>query len=170
MPMNKMNLIGMRYGRLTVVERYASDERKQSRFVCECDCGNTHIALGKVLKIGHAKSCGCLRVEEGRKAGINAVKHGMNRTPTYYSWQSMKDRCLNKNSDNSRWYGEKGVSVCQKWMSFENFLADMGERPEGTTLDRINPFGDYEPDNCRWADMATQKANNRKSYVRATCQ
>jgi len=168
--MPKMNLVGMRYGRLTVVDNYPSDKKQQSRFVCECDCGNKHIALGRLLKTGDVKSCGCLRVEECRKIGFKAAKHKMTRTPTYYSWQSMKDRCLNKNSTNLRWYGEKGVKICDKWLSYEGFLEDMGERPEGTTLDRINPFGDYEPDNCRWADMTTQKANTRKSYARVQCQ
>lgn len=170
MPMPKMNLVGMRYGKLTVVSDYPSDERKQSRFVCECDCGNTHVTLGSVLKAGHAKSCGCLRVEAGRQTGLNGVKHGKIKTPTYRSWQSMKDRCLNKKSRNIVWYGEKGVKVCEQWMTYEGFLADMGERPEGMTLDRINPFGDYEPDNCRWADAATQKANTRKNYARQQCQ
>ncbi len=169
MPMPKMNLIGMRYGKLTVVSDYPSDKRQQSRFVCECDCGNTNVVLGRVLKSGDAKSCGCLRIEEGRKAGLKSAKHGMLRTPTYRSWQAMKDRCLNKNSPNTKWYGEKGVKICDSWLTFEGFLADMGERPEGTTLDRINPFGDYEPENCRWADEATQKANTRKSYERAQC-
>jgi len=81
----------------------------------------------------------------------------------------MKKRCLDKTERSYRWYGAKGVTICDKWMNFEGFLKDMGERPDGKTLDRINPFGNYEKDNCRWADNATQKSNTRKRYAEAVC-
>ena len=89
-------------------------------------------------------------------------KHGYDGTPTYKSWQSMKDRCLNPNATSYPIYGAKGIMICERWMVFENFLADMGERPEGTSLDRKDSNGHYEPGNCRWA-TAIEQSRNRKS-------
>lgn len=94
-----------------------------------------------------------------------ATKHGHSkRSATYITWLAMKDRCLNPNKDNFQYYGGRGVKITETWLnSFENFLADMGERPEGKTLDRINPEKNYEPQNCRWADAKTQGQNKRKN-------
>lgn len=92
-------------------------------------------------------------------------KHGMYGTPTYKSWSEMKCRC--KNPSHSKGGCYIGVSYCEEWESFENFYRDMGKRPEGTTLDRINPYGNYEPNNCRWADIITQE-NNRRNNKRFT--
>ena len=89
-------------------------------------------------------------------------KHGYDGTPTYKSWQSMKERCYNSNSISYKNYGAIGIEVCERWMVFENFLADMGERPEGMTLDRIDNDGNYEPINCRWATYI-QQSRNRKT-------
>jgi hypothetical protein len=87
-------------------------------------------------------------------------KHGMTATPTYKTWVKMKERCTSPNADQWKWYGGKGIRVCDRWLnSFEDFYADMGERPVGTTLDRIESTGNYEPGNCRWADKATQALN-----------
>ncbi len=83
-------------------------------------------------------------------------------TPTYRSWRNMKTRCTNRKQESFKHYGGRGIAVDRRWDSFENFLADMGERPEGTTLDRIDNDGDYEPDNCRWATPKEQRANQRK--------
>lgn len=167
-----LNLTGQRFARLLVTSHAGFDVRHQSRFHCVCDCGSEHIAGGQELKSGKVKSCGCLRVEEGAKAGTKARVHGhgSHRSATYHTWTRMKGRCLNPLDRNYRWYGAKGVSVCDRWLVFENFLADMGVRPEGKTLDRINPYGDYELSNCRWADAATQHANTRRNYVEASCQ
>jgi hypothetical protein len=120
--------------------------------------------MGTLLKRGAVQSCGCLLVDMGRKAGLLTKTHGMHTTKIYRLWRTMKQRCESTGLKSYRWYGAKGVQVCERWQSFENFFADMGNRPDGLSLDRINPFGNYEPSNCRWADDATQKANTRKRY------
>jgi len=89
-------------------------------------------------------------------------KHGMTYTPTYQSWANMKKRCLNPNSPDYPLYGGRGVSVHPPWLDFRNFLADMGECPPGLTLDRIDPYGNYEPGNCRWATYQEQRVNQRE--------
>jgi len=170
MPMPRMNLIGQKFERLMAIDYAGANNNKQSMFKCVCDCGNEITVLGFLLKRGNTKSCGCLRVEKGHQVGSKSKIHGMISTPTYNSWQSMKDRCSNKNNKHYRFYGGKGVTIDEKWNNFEAFLEDMGVRPEGTTLDRINPFGNYEMSNCRWADNKTQRSNTRKAYMRLSCQ
>ena len=165
---NKLNLVGQKFSRLTVVEEAGRKAKKEVLWLCECECGNKTEATTHQLRQKRIQSCGCLRVDEGRKTGLAAMKHGhgkdSGRSPTYGSWQAMKDRCLHPHRAEFKWYGAKGVTVCERWLnSFENFLADMGERPEGMTLDRINPFGNYDPDNCRWANADTQSKNTRRA-------
>lgn len=107
----------------------------------------------------------CTRYRNIKLRRDKATVHGHatgNGTPTYTSWSAMRTRCTNPNHDKYQYYGGSGVKVCDRWGSFENFLEDMGERPEGTTLDRIDPFGHYEPGNCRWATPAVQGANKRR--------
>jgi hypothetical protein len=86
---------------------------------------------------------------------------GMSRTPTHKSWSMMKQRCTNPNSNRWSIYGGRGIKVCAEWQTFAGFFADMGERPEGTSIDRIDPDGNYEPANCRWATAKEQRANRR---------
>jgi hypothetical protein len=170
MPNKRLDLVGQKFNMMTVLESAGVDSRNQSLFRCTCDCGTEKIVMGRLLRSGDTKSCGCLRVIEGRKAGLKSVVHGLINTPTYRTWQGMKARCLDSTNINYKWYGAKGVSICDAWLTFEGFLNDMGERPEGMTLDRINPFGSYEPSNCRWADSETQRMNTRKRYMEASCQ
>ena len=167
---NKLDLVGQKFSKLFVSEFSHSDARKERWYKCVCECGNETTARGAALRTGNKKSCGCLRVTEGQKAGLRSKIHGMIKTPTHNSWTSMKARCLNQADTNYKFYGAKGVSVCDRWLEFTNFLEDMGERPEGKTLDRINPFGNYEPENCRWADLQTQHQNTRKNYNGELCQ
>lgn len=178
--MKGRNLVGERHGRLLIVAR-APKELWRDRNACwfaECDCGGFSLVRGTDLK--NTKSCGCYRRENtatiGRsnkgKANLSATTHGHSKpgrvTGTYRSWQAMKDRCLKEDRRDYQWYGAKGITICERWLeSFENFLEDMGERPPGTSLDRIDPFGNYEPSNCRWADSKTQRMNQRRMLAKA---
>ena len=147
-----MNLIGKKFSKLTVIDK----SKKKYHWICECECGNIKDKQYKLTSF-RTKSCGCLR--KGN------IKHSYSLSPTYKSWQSMKTRCLNSNNDNWKYYGGRGITICERWLeSFENFLADMGERPKDTTLDRINSEGNYEPSNCKWSTIKEQ-INNRKYTV-----
>lgn len=126
---------------------------------CECVCGKETIVDSVSLRNGNTKSCGCRRAVVSRE---KATTHGMAGSPTYRSWQDMVKRGTGKNRPDR--YFDRGVRVCQRWRKFENFLADMGEKPQGMSLDRKNNNGNYSPKNCRWAtplQQANNKSNNR---------
>ena len=164
--MKRLDLIGHKFTKLTVTEFAGMDNAKQSMWKVKCECGTEKTVKGYALRNGNTKSCGCLLVEQGRKAGLSHGTHRMSNTRTYKSWDAMKARCLNYKSTSYLFYGALGVKICDKWMTFEGFYEDMGDRPEGTSLDRINPFGDYNKENCRWADKKTQLHNSRKNYIK----
>ena len=154
-----MPVVGDTYGRLTITEDIGVVGGDR-RVVCECSCGTENFqVLLRSIRHGETKSCGCLQKEVNQ----SRVKHNQTCSPTYYSWQAMKTRCLNPNSDNFQNYGGRGITVCERWLnSFENFLEDMGERPEGMTLDRVDVNGNYCKDNCRWTTNSLQVFNRRK--------
>jgi len=115
---------------------------------------------------GDSQSCGCLAAERAAETGRLRPGHRMRGTPTYNTWSAMKQRCLYESGKQFKNYGGRGIKVCARWMSFANFLADMGVRPEGTTLDRYPDLdGDYGLSNCRWATPAQQGANQRKTIL-----
>ncbi len=152
------NISGNKYGRLTAVGPAGKTKSRSIIWQCICDCGTiTHVPISS-LRSGHTKSCGCLGIDRRRDANI---KHGQSNSEEYKIWASMIQRCTK-----NRPYGINGISVCQRWKgSFENFFADMGQRPSANhSIDRIDNTGNYEPANCRWADAKTQ-ANNTKRNV-----
>lgn len=153
----RIDLVGQRFGRLVVVGP-AAKKTKFARWACRCDCGAAHEADSFNLKSGSVQSCGCLRSEL-------QVHHGHNRrgsrTRCYNSWTAMLARCTNPRSTKWKDYGGRGIVVCERWWTFENFATDMGDPPPGRSLDRINVNGNYEPSNCRWATASEQSANRR---------
>lgn len=146
---------GTRFGNL-IVQSQAPTKDKKLWWNCLCDCGNQCVVSGIGLRAGNNTTCGArLHVAE------RFTKHGMYKSPTYYSWGNMVARCVNPKATAFKDYGGRGVTVCECWLKFENFLADMGECPPGLTIDRKNNNGNYEPGNCRWVDRSTQQLNRR---------
>lgn len=158
MPGKIKNRVGLRYGKLTVFAFDRADTSPRGQTVtywhCRCDCGAEKSILGSSLHSGNSKSCGCVW-----KTNPGSRKHGQSSSYAYNTWRAMKDRCQNPNASAFKTYGGRGITICEAWQTFEGFLADMGERPKGLTLDRIDRDGMYEPSNCRWA-TARQQAGN----------
>ena len=157
------DLTGRRFGRLTVIGMH----RKNGIIYwdCQCDCGNTKSVPRTSLTKGYTRSCGCFNKECIVK---RQTKHGMTETRLYQTWQNMKNRCRNKNVSSYKYYGERGISLCDEWNeSFESFAKWSMENgyAENLSIDRIDPNTGYEPSNCRWVDSVTQANNKRTNHL-----
>lgn len=160
--MRAINLTGRRFGRLKVLEMSTIRNNGEISWVCECLCGKKIEVRGHSLRIGQTKSCGCFR---SHLSSIRNRTHGSRHSPEYNCWAGMWQRCSNERSQFYDDYGGRGIKVCRRWNRFENFLADMGKRPYGMTLDRENNNGNYTPKNCRWSSKTTQARNRRGNII-----
>lgn len=153
---NAVKMIGARFGKLTVAgeaDPYINPKAgtKIRSWKCTCDCGVSVVVRGDCLRNGNTNSCGCEKWP---------TKHGQCKSKTYETWMNMQRRCRNGKLKN---YGARGVQVCERWQTFENFLADMGERPDGCSIDRIDSRKGYSPANCRWATRVQQNRNTSRN-------
>lgn len=158
----KRDLTGSTFGYLTAIRRLEDTRASGYPWLCICACGKEATVRIESLAQGKTLSCGCKRIE----ACLARTKHGHSRrigkTKTYIVWRAMHQRCKQPKNNHYKYYGGRGIKICERWGSYENFLIDMGERPDGLSIDRINNDGDYEPSNCRWATHTQQMNNTRR--------
>lgn len=164
--MKVIDLTGMRFNRWTVQGRGPNNTKGQAQWICKCDCGSERLLVSVSVRTGHSKSCGCLKLEVLKE---RSTKHGhahMGKiSPTYQSWAGMLARCTDTKHKGYKAYGGRGIKVCERWKSFKNFLADMGEKPIGTSLDRKDVDKGYSKANCRWATSFEQARNKRNTRM-----
>lgn len=158
----RLDISGEKYGKLTVVSYSHQNEHGKSVWTCKCECGNESKVVGSGLKSGHTTSCGC-----NKSLGMTEYNttHGMKGTRTYNVWNNMKARCNDTTRWDAEYYSLKGITYDPDWEKFEPFYRDMGETPDGLTLDRIDPNGNYTKENCRWATHSLQGYNQVLSKI-----
>ena len=164
-----IDLTGQLFGRLTVIgrveSRFSPQGKPRTHWLCSCACGNSATVNVAKLRNGHTRSCGCLQPEATGNANRT---HGQRHTRAYNSWSAMKARCYSPTCEKYRIYGARGITVDARWRdSFANFLADMGQPPDGMSLERNDTNGHYTKSNCRWATPLEQ-ASNLRTTVRLT--
>lgn len=159
-----VDMTGIVVGRLTVLVRADG-----ARWSCRCSCGALVTVPGKSLrsKRSPTRSCGCLIGEVTGSRNRARARHNQTESPTYRSWIEMRRRCTAEHRKEAARYAARGIRVCERWQTFENFYADMGQRPSGTSIDRIDNDGNYEPGNCRWATASEQAANRAPRKIHA---
>lgn len=161
--MKLLDLTAKTFGRLTVTSRAENTSQGQARWNCVCECGAKITVPSVVLRDGRSRSCGCLKHDELKKRSTRHGHSAGKQSPTYYSWAGMVGRCTNPSHTAFSNYGGRGVLVCDRWLDFNHFLADMGEKPAGMSIDRIDNLGNYAPGNCRWSTLTQQARNKRNS-------
>lgn len=165
------DMSGQRFGRLVVLA-VVNKVGSKARLHCRCDCGKEKMVLPSNVRKGHTTSCGCLSAELSKvrayELGKSMERHGMSRTQTYNSWRMAKARCSKAVNKNYALYGGRGITMCDRWFnSFDLFLADMGEKPVGFSIERLDNNKGYEPGNCVWATQETQCQNMRSNKMNA---
>jgi hypothetical protein len=157
------DLSGKTFGRLTAIERVYIPFASHAMWKCKCDCGTEKVIAGSSLRRGNIRSCGCFNQECRRE---RMTTHGMTKSPEHKIWDAMRQRCDTESNIHYHNYGGRGIKVCERWSRFENFFADMGERPgKHYSIDRINNDGNYEPENCRWTVRIVQARNTRANKL-----